>query len=306
MGWDLDLRRLYTYVVAARTLNFHQAAQRLYLAQPTVTSHIRQLEAELGTRLFDRTGRRVRLTAAGERFLPHALRVLDEYEEGVQDLSAWRQGYGGSLRILCSPLVGASTLPEMLRQFTREHPDVEVKVSTADSPEVVAAIAAGRFDVGLTRLNPASADLVSLVLHDDPVLLVGPPSLAGDGNRPWAELIAAHTLLIRNHPVYWDDLLLELHQRDIPLRTMAVSHVHVTKRLVEEGLGLSFLPRTAVEPELLSGALVEVPTPGFALPTAHTYLVYSARRPAAPALTTFQDTLHALYPNSPAWAEANA
>lgn len=296
----LDLRLLRTFIVAARTLNFRQAAQRLYLAQPTVTAQIRQLESQLGVELFDRTSAGVRLTPAGERFLPHALRVVADYEEGLQDVAAWRQGYQGSLRILCSPLVGASTLPVMLRRFTADNPDVEVKVATADSPEIGPALASPRadFDVGLTRLNPVSTDLTAFPLYADPVLLVAPPALAAPGERPWVELLAGHTLLIRNHPVYWDDLLLTLSGMGVPLRTMAVSHVHVTKRLVEEGLGLSFLPHSAVAEELASGLLVNLPTPGLELPVAHTYVALPARRPPSPAVDAFLATLRELWPES--------
>ncbi|HYG56666.1 MAG TPA: LysR family transcriptional regulator, partial [Symbiobacteriaceae bacterium] len=80
------MKHLQTFVVTARLLSFRRAAEQLFLAQPTVTQHIRLLEAELRVQLFDRGGKRVRLTPAGERFLRYADKVLSAYEEGIQDL----------------------------------------------------------------------------------------------------------------------------------------------------------------------------------------------------------------------------
>lgn len=107
----VDLRVLRTFQTAARFLNFHRTAERLYLAQPTVTAHIRQLEAALGQRLFEKVGRRMRLTPAGERFLPRAEAILAAYEEGLQDLLSWSQGYRSRLVLSASPLVPAPPCP---------------------------------------------------------------------------------------------------------------------------------------------------------------------------------------------------
>lgn len=286
----MDLRLLRTFVVAARLLNFHQAADRLYLAQPTVTAHIRQLEQELGAPLFERTGRRVKLTAMGERFLPMCQRILDTYEETIQDLNAWRQGYHSTLRILSSQMVAGTRLPEMLKRFAADYPHIEVKVSSLDSPEIPAALQDGRGDVGLMRMPPFG-DFEYLQLYEDPVVLVAPR----DEDREWQDLLTNRTLIIRNHPVYWDDLLLALDQKELVLRTMAVTHIHVTKRLIEEGLGVSFLPTSAVEREVQGGSMRIVPTPGLNLPVAGTYVVYPTRPPLPQAAAAFVDTLQQLY-----------
>ncbi|MCG0239238.1 MAG: LysR family transcriptional regulator [Firmicutes bacterium] len=293
----MDLRILRTFIVAARLQNFRRAAERLYLAQPTVTAHIRQLEAELGYPLFERAGRRVRLTAAGERFLPHAERVLREYEAGLQALVSWGQGYRSRLAVAASPLVARSVLPRVVKRFMERHPDVEVSVAVLSSDEVGPAVAQGRADIGFSRQPPGERDLAAAPLYEDPVVLVAPAD-AGDLDSPppdWRELLEGQRLLTHNHPLYWDDLLLELRSRGLRVRTMAVTQVDITKRFIEEGLGVSFLPLSTVWRELCEGRLMEVPTPGLRLPVARTYLVYNPRRAGRDPARSFIDLTRDLF-----------
>lgn len=291
----MDMRLLRTFVVTARTLNFRKAADLLFLAQPTVTQHIRQLETELMVQLFDRNTKRVRLTPAGERFLGYAVKTLDTYQLGVQELAGYQQGYRDRLVVAVSPLVARSTLPRAVKRFTAEQPEVEVVIHVALSPEITAMLAEGTAHVGLSRSPATTRDLESFVWYHDPVILVV-PSDGGDLDAPppdWQEALTATRLLTHNHPVYWDDLLLAIHQKGVAVRTMAVSQVDITKRFIEEGMGISFLPRSTVWRELVEGRLQEVPTPGLELPVAATYVHYPAQGASA-AAQAFMDVLRVL------------
>lgn len=277
----MDIKVLRTFAVTARTLNFRRAAELLFLAQPTVTQHIRLLEEELKVQLFDRNNRRVRLTAAGERFIKYASRLVDTYEEGVADITGWAQGYHDQLVIAASPQIARTTLPRVVKRFTREHPHVEVRVQVLVSLEVPPAVVDGRAHVGLTRVPANSRDLTSYVWHTDPVLLVVPND-AGDLDAPppdWREVLSSNLLMTHNHPTYWDDLLVAIHNQGIRPRTMEVNLVDITKRFVEEELGVSFLPRSSVWRELMEGRLLEIPTPGLELPVAATHVVYPSAGP---------------------------
>jgi len=290
----VDLKLLHTFVTAAELENFHQTAERLYLAQPTVTAHIRQLEQLLGFQLFDRVGKRVRLTAAGRRFLPHALRVLNTYDQAVNDMTAWWQGYDTRLQLVASPLVATSVLPGLLKRFTQEHPRVEVMISTEVSPAVGPVVATGAAHVGLARTPSVHPDTSSTVLYTDPVLLVASPANAAGAN--WVELLGRHLLLTGNHPVYWDALLMAVAERQPHLRTLAVDRVDITKRLLEEGLGISFLPRSSVVRELTDGRLVTVPV-DMELPLSATYLILPQPRELPEAAELFVELLHQSFPN---------
>lgn len=287
----MDMKLLRTFVVTARTLNFRKAADHLFLAQPTVTQHIRLLETELRVQLFTRSSRRVRLTPAGERFLTYASRVLQVYEQGVQELTGWQQGYRERLVLAVSPLIARSTLPRVMKRFTAAHPDVEVVVQIILSQEIPAMVTDGRAHLGFSRMPSVSRDLESQLWYEDPVILIA----SGDGadlDAPppdWRELLSTSRLLTHNHPLYWDDLLLAIHNHGIRCRTMEVSQVDITKRFIEEGLGISFLPYTTITRELMEGRLLEVQTPGLELPTAATHVIYSAQGASAPARAFIQE-----------------
>jgi LysR family transcriptional regulator, repressor for citA len=271
----LDLRLLRTFQVTARTLNFRRAAEHLFMAQPTVTQHIRQLEEELRVQLFDRTSRRVKLTAGGERWLFYANQVLAVFDKGIQDLSGWQQGYRDRLVVAVSPVIARSTLPRVVQRFTNEHPNVEVVIQVVISQDIPSMVADGRAHIGLARIDSGSRDLQSRVWYTDPVMLVVRGD-GGDHDSPppdWREVLSKERLLTQNHPGYWDDLLLALYNLGMNARTMEVSLVDITKRFIEEGLGVSFLPESSVRRELLEGRLLEVPTPGLTLPVTATYVI---------------------------------
>lgn len=290
----MDLKLLRTFVTAAELENFHQTAEQLYLTQPTVTAHIRQLEEALGFHLFERIAKRVRLTPAGRRFVPHARRVIATYEQAIHEMTAWRQGFDTRLQVVASPLVATSVLPGLLKRFTQEHPHVEVVILTSVSPEIGQTVAAGEAHVGLSRAPSIHPDTTSTVLYEDPVLLVASPGLSGHSD--WKEILGHQLLLTGNHPVYWDALLQAVSERQPHLRMLAVDRVDITKRMLEEGLGVSFLPRSSVVRELQEGRLLSVPVPDMPLPMAATYLVLPEQRELPAAAEAFLSLLRTAFP----------
>lgn len=297
-GEVMDLRLVRTFVSAAHLLNFRRTAERLFLSQPTVTKHIRRLEDELGFELFHRRGKQVTLTPAGERFLGHAQRLLNAHEDALQDMEGWARGYTRRLVVAVSPLVGSSTLPWLVRRFTAQYPDVEVIVSAVQSPQVIEAVITGDASVGLAREPGQDNRVTSEPLYTEQVLLVtGQDNSDHDGPLPdWEKLIADERIFAHNHPGYWPELLRSLRQRGFRARTMTVSQVDVTKKLIEDGLGISFLPKSAVRRELVEGRLLEVPTPTFSLPETATYLVLPHQPP--PPARAFIDVIREVFPAS--------
>ncbi|SFV00218.1 LysR family transcriptional regulator [Alicyclobacillus macrosporangiidus] len=270
----MDLQWLRTFVTAAQTGNFSRTAERLHLAQPTVSVHIQKLEQTLGVALFERTGRSVQLTPAGRRYLNHARAMVEADDAAREDLFRWQQGYAHTVRVAASPLVATTVLPDCIRRFTRDRPDVEFAIQVMESVDIAQAVMEGLCDFGLSRQGVEHPHLVAEALYADPVVFIAPADVGDvDGVLPAVdELLEAYPVLTHNHPEYWDDLLLRLRQFH-PLRTLRVSQVHVTVQWVVERLGVSFLPASTVRRELLRGTVLEVPFPHFALPVAHTRLV---------------------------------
>ncbi|MCX7570017.1 LysR family transcriptional regulator [Tumebacillus sp. DT12] len=263
---------LRTFVMMTKELNFHRAAERLYLAQPTVTVHIRQLEEHVGYPLFERTGRKVRLTAAGERFRLHADRILEAHDEALSDLARWKAGYDDRLDLLLSPLCAEHVLPPLWKKFMTRHPNVEVRIYTTRSPSVGPGIAAGRSHVGLARIPSSHPDTETRILNEDEVVLIAPASIDPE-TADYRDLLAVQPLLTKNHPEYWEEIIHQLHDHQMLIRPMPVSQVHVTRRLIAEGFGVSFLPRLAITEDVAAGRMVVIPTPDLRLPKSYTYVI---------------------------------
>lgn len=296
-GSALDLRHLRTFVAVAEQCHFRRAAERLFLSQPTVTAHIQALERDAGAELLQRGGGRVRLTPAGERLLPYARRILALETEAVGEIRAWRQRFDERLRIAASIFVAGSVLPPALRRLVAERPRLDVALRTAFSAEVVAAVAGGEADLGLSRVAPAGEGVAGRRLMGEPVVAVAP---AAWGDVTLVEALAAHPLLTHNHPGYWDRLIAHLQTLGFDFRPMEVGQVEVTRRLIGEGLGLSFLPRSTVAADLgPRGPLREVPPcAGLQLPEAGTWAVWPAHRPLVAAGERLLELLYRQEPRS--------
>lgn len=289
----MDLSLLETFEAAARLGSFRGASRELHLSQPSVTKHIQQLEAELGVRLFEREGRRVRLNPAGERFLRHVRVVLAAYQAGVEELVAYRRGYQSRLAVAASPAVAREPLPSLIGEFADLRPEVEITLRVVESEEVEAAVAEGGFDLGLGRVPGHDSRVTTERLCDDPVRLIAPGHRGGVAAPlpPWETLLQSERLLTHNHPGYWEALLTELRHRNLQLRTLAITQLDITKRMIEEGLGISFLPLSVVRREIAEGRLVDVPTPGLSLPMAATYLLLPVSRPIPPPAWLFAEVV---------------
>lgn len=286
----MDIQWLKTFTVTAHYENFRRAAEKLFLAQPTVTMHIKHLEDKLGILLFERKGRNVYLTDAGKRFLPYARQILDKLEAGIHDLESWRQGYRRKVTIVVSPLIAASKLPMIVRQFIASYPDIEIVVEVMESIDISGAVLRGEADIGLTRMRAVHPDLYQRKLQDEPVVLIAPHD-GGDNESSLPldveQLLSQYLVLTHNHPDYWDSLLHEIRRSYPNIRTMKVSQVHVTKRFIEEGLGISFLPRSTVVREVLEGRVLEVHTNEFKMPVASTYLIHQSDKEEVEAFMQF-------------------
>ncbi|MBU9713824.1 LysR family transcriptional regulator [Evansella tamaricis] len=291
----MDIKWLKTFVTAAEYENYRKTSEVLFIAQPTITVHVKNLEEVLGQELFKKTGRNVFLTQAGRRFLPHAKQILDDYYQGIHEMESWKQGYKVKLVIAVSPLIAASILPSILRRFLEKNPEIEAVIKVKESIEIGDTVANGTAHVGLARIEPFHQELHVAELYKDQVILV----TAHDGRDvetapplEMEELIHEHLILTHNHPGYWDDLLAEIGQKFSRYRTMEVSQVNITKKFIEEGLGISFLPRSSVTRELMEGRMLEVSSEDIPLPQAATYLIYKEE---TREVALFKEFLRGLY-----------
>jgi len=179
----MDLRKLEIFVRVAQLGNFSQAAGSLHMAQPAVSIAVRKLEEELDTRLFDRSGRRARLTAEGRRVLQRARRVLSEVEELQRATSAMKGLLVGELSIASPSMLATYFLPDLLSGFLSEHPGLQASVTQAGTTAVEQLLREDAIEVGVTTSGDPGAvpelDLVPLI-SEQVVLCMA-------SGHPWAE-----------------------------------------------------------------------------------------------------------------------
>ncbi len=153
----MELRQLRYFIAVAEELHFRRAAARLHISQPPLSQQIARLEDELGSRLLNRTRRRVELTAAGEAFLRDARAMLDELEVAVATVRRIETGQAGLLRVNFVGSALLSIVPGIIQSFRRGRPSVEIELRERPTLEQLRALAAGLLDVGLVR-PPIDAD----------------------------------------------------------------------------------------------------------------------------------------------------
>ncbi len=185
-----ELRHLRYFVTVAETLSFARAAERLHLSQPPLSRQIQTLEQELGTPLFVRTKRSVRLSSAGAALLPEAIRLLEQAEALRDSARRLAGGESGRITLGCITTAAHNVLPQLLPEFQRRHPGVKVVLQETTSDLQVAALAENRMDAGLVLPPVNDARLRYLPLFRDQLVAAVPTAWTAGGHPGAADLKA--------------------------------------------------------------------------------------------------------------------
>jgi DNA-binding transcriptional LysR family regulator len=169
-------RRLGYFVAVAEELSFTRAAERLHMAQPPLSQQIALLEKELGARLFDRSRRTIRLTAAGAALLPEARRLLADLDETTRMVRRVAEGAIGQLAVGFVPSAINGALPDLLRRFRTSHPDVQLTLREMTPDALLRAVRDGRLDVAVLYLPISDPDVAWQRLASEDLLLALPDS----------------------------------------------------------------------------------------------------------------------------------
>ncbi|WP_232726064.1 LysR family transcriptional regulator [Bacillus sp. FJAT-42315] len=268
----VEMKWLRTFISTAKYENFRQASDELFLTQPAVSKHVKRLEQQLDVKLFDRVGKHVILTAAGAKFLPIAKKWIATYDEGIEEMETWKKGVHRLLKIAVAPQIAASMLPSILSRFMAVHPEIEVVIDVVRSFDIGKKVRSGQVDIGLSRMEPWESEIYYEIIHEDPVVLVAPYDEEQRAMTE-AEVLQTYRLLIDNHPTYWEELLPMIRQVQPSIRTLSVTQMDVTKRLIEQRLGISYLPLSMVQEELHREKSMIIPATHIHPPTSLTYFM---------------------------------
>ena len=251
MSMGFELRHLRYFVAVAEELNFTRAAARLHIAQPPLSQQIRQLEEELGARLFDRTKHEVRLTEAGRAALGEARQTLAQAERVAIAARRVSEGVSGRLRLGFPGSFPHTTLPEMLRAFRAKFPGVQLNLQECSTEEQLELLAAGKIDVGFVRL-PVEGAPESLALKPilrEPLILALPKkhTLARRAKVPVRALAGEPFILFPRHaaPGLYDQIEALCRRAGFkPLVAQEATQIQTIISLVSAGLGVAIVPRS--------------------------------------------------------------
>jgi len=286
----MTLRQLEVFLAVARARSFSRAARTIHLSQPTLSEHTRQLEDELGSRLFSRRGREVGLTEAGRVFLGYASQIMATVSAGHQALADLDGLRHGSLVIGASTTAGTYVLPELLARFHRTYSGVDLALRVANSRIIEEHVRDGEVDVGVVGGHVLGRDerCVTAGVLDELVLIVPRGHPATDGRPLSAAALTRERLLAREEGSATRQVTERaLIQAGIPLHpAMELDHTETIKRAVIAGLGVAFVSRYAVADEVRARRLFIARVRGLTI-RRHFHIVHDERRPLSASARAF-------------------
>jgi DNA-binding transcriptional LysR family regulator len=284
----IDFRHLETFCRIADLKSFSKAADDLFLTQPTVSGHILSLEQSLSLRLFDRMGKEVRLTKAGQVFLRYASKMLTLRKDLLNALSEFAQGIRGELSLGASTLPGEYVLPKLMGNFKEEHPHFTISLKIADTKEIVQYVLDGIIEFGMTGGKWNHKSLQYEKYGEDQIIVIGPPNhpligkkkvdIEGLLKEPWiireegsgTQMAVEKALRKRGK---------SLKQFNVVMEMGSTSSV---KEGVKARLGFAFISQKAVEEDLNQNRLFQIRVEGIEPVSRLIYVVTHRGRTLSP------------------------
>lgn len=264
----MDFSSLKAFVSVAELGSFSRASEALFMTQPAVSKRIAALEYDLGILLFDRLGRRIQLTEAGQKFLTSAKRILADIEISRDEVLSSGAEVGGRLRLATSHHVGIHRLPPVLKAFTQTYPGVELDLLFMDSEMACDEVLNGHIELAVVTLpDQLESSLVTKLVWPDPLSVV----CASDhplntevaaGTEVTPEILTRYNAILPARGTVTRAILLEaLRPFNVTVETsLETNYLETIKMMVSVGLGWSALPSNMIDDDI-----VDVPVSGLAM-----------------------------------------
>jgi DNA-binding transcriptional LysR family regulator len=254
---SLTLRQLQIFVAAAKNLSFARTAEELHLTPPAVSMQLKQLEENIGLPLFERSGREVRLTAAGSLFVHHAARILGEIKDTEFSLQSLLDAETGQITV---GMVSTAKyfMPRMLAGYSRENQGVEVQFMVGNRELILQKLVDNELDLAIMGRMPSEIDATSLPMAVHPYVIIAPP------DHPLAEArsfdlqeLRGETFLLREEGSGSRRVAEEMFKNHLftPEKTLSLGSNETIKQAVMAGMGISLISLHTLMLELKTGAL---------------------------------------------------
>jgi DNA-binding transcriptional LysR family regulator len=298
----MDTRQLAAFCEVVERKSFSHAAERLGVTQPAVSLQVRSLEKRLGTKLLDRSGRRVETTEAGQRLYRLAQRMLTLEDQLLEEVSS-ADTVGvlrGELALGASTGPGGTVVPVLLGEFQREHPELSVALSISDTNRVIEQVAERELELGIVGASPRHRGVVFEPFFRDEVILVVPPRHRFAGKEISLDDLRGEPLILMQEGAGVRQVIEhELRNGPVRLRDLDV-HLELglqesVKSAVAAGFGVTFISRSGVEAELAAGTIASARVKGLE-PAREISLVRPAGRSPTRAAEAFVEFARAKLP----------
>ena len=247
----MDISALQAFIAVAESGSFSRAGERIFLTQPAISKRIAALEQDIGARLFDRVGRKIHLTPAGEALLLRTRAVLSELEDIKRDITNLSGTIAGELSVATSHHIGLHRLPGPLKRFHETYTQVRLNLHFMDSEKACNAVARGELELAVVTLPPSAEPPLRVEkIWDDPLdIVVSRSHPLAQSKRVQAAMLLDYPAILPGLGTYTREIILNSFG---PLRDriqvgMATNYLEVLKMLAAIGLGWSALPRTMID-----------------------------------------------------------
>jgi DNA-binding transcriptional LysR family regulator len=264
----MEVRDLQVFISVAKHLNYTRAGEEVHLSQPSVSVRIKQLESQLGVKLFEQLGKKVALTEAGQLLVPYANRVIRAVEDARHAIEELQGLDRGSLRIGASTTPGMYVIPGTIARFKELHPRIDVHLGIRDTREIEDGVIRHEFDFGFVGGHLVGDEVDVLPWLTDELVLIVPPRhrLASKKIVKRDDLVKERFIGRESGSATRATVADRLKEWEIQLETvMEMENPESVKKAVQSSLGIAFISKFAVETELKAKALAAIRIPKLAI-----------------------------------------
>lgn len=251
----MDIQSLQAFVAVAELSSFSLAAIEMHLTQPAISKRIASLETQLNQKLFDRIGRNIKLTQAGNALLPRARHLLADLKDTRRMLANLSGEIQGALTLATSHHIGLHRLPPLLKSFTQAYPQVKLDMRFQDSEQAYAGVLNGDLELAIVTLaplpNPALV-VVPVWLDQLRFVVAKDHSLSRQNNLKLADL-TQHDAVLPGQQTFTRGIVAKVFkEQGLELNvTLSTNYMETIKMMVSIGLGWSLLPETLIDESLV-------------------------------------------------------